>query len=82
MGYGSSCGEPRLRARVIPFAALLWRRTSARRAASVRPPQRAAHGTPGPAAARLGVRAEQSSVRIAPNGVTTEKSATGFHPTA
>ena len=61
MGYGLwaagralACDEPRLRARVIPLAALLWRRAWERHAASVRPPQRAAPGTPGPAAAGLG----------------------------
>ncbi len=61
------------RARVIPFAALLWRRTWERRAASARPPQRAAHGTPGPAAACIrvgaGPRSGRSSARLAPHGV-------------
>ena len=77
MGYGRSAGagcvEPRLRARVIPFAALLWRRTWARRAGPARPPQRAAQGTPGPAAACIrvgaGPRSGRSSARLAPHGV-------------
>ena len=72
-----ACVEPRLRARVIPFAALLWRRTRERHAASVRPPQRAAHGTPGPAAAYIrvgaGPRSGPSSARIAPHGVAPRR---------
>ena len=76
-----ACGESRLQARVIPFAALLWRcgactprsvgaaATEGRsRDARARQPLASAWG-PG-----------QSSLRIALNGRTTDMLATGFHP--